>query len=332
MHYNQFITSIILADMRKRFYFTIVLFFGLVMIGCSARTAKPANGRTVEPSKQDFNLLNRDILSSYSSTFTIQFEGSTRWTYQLKTRKSPMLREFTLHIEGIDKKKNPGDVRLVSDGKTSWMVGPGTDQECVQFPNDAGMDLHLIYPETLLPPPELADLLKYAGEEVVAGVSSRHFAGNAPSAGGWRDVSVDVWQEKNSHWLLKFNLKASGDDQIFGAGNGKLSATYEAAGLGSDPIQPVLGCEIGVPLPDSAVKVVRFPGLASFETTDSIDDIRNFFQTRLTQENWVENEPPAQSNDATVLSYRRDFESVEIHIAPLPESGSKVKLIFTQVK
>jgi outer membrane lipoprotein-sorting protein len=316
----------------NKYFFPIVLLLVFVLSGCSAQANQPTNTHPVDPSKPAFSGLNRDGLGDYSSTFTMQFEGPSPWTYQLKTRISANLREIRLHIEGIKASENPGDIRLVTDGKTSWMIGPGTDQECVQFPNNQGMDPTGIYPESLIPPQELASLLQYTGEETVAGATTLHYSGSARMAGGWQNVLVESWQEKTSQALLKFTLQANGNDQIFNAGAGTLTARYEAAGLGSAPIEPVKGCEISVPLPDSAQNFVRLPGLASFDSDAEVGEIQNFYQSSLPQENWTENEPPAQSDGATILSYRKDAEGVEIHIEVDPAGGCKVKLIFMQAQ
>jgi hypothetical protein len=316
----------------KKHFLPIIFLLVMTLTNCSAPAGQSENKGQVIFSKPALTSLNRDALNSYSSTFTVQFEGPTRWMYQLKTRKSQSLREISLHIEGIKKIENPGEIRLVTDGTTSWMIGPGTDEECVQFPNNQGMDPTLIYPETLLPQQEILNMLRYSGEETVAGILNQHYSGSASSAGGWQNVRVDTWQDKTTKALLKYNLDATGNDQIFGAGEGKLTARYEAAGLGSAAIEPVKGCEISAPLPDAATKIVRFPGLASFESAAGVDAMRNFYQSRLPQENWAENEPPTQSGTVTVLSYRKDAEGLEINLEALPGGGCKVKLIFIQNK
>jgi hypothetical protein len=316
--------------MRKWLLFLTL--FGIILFsGCSTPAANPTDApgqsQGAGPAAPTFTALNRDVLKSYASTFEVQFEGPTSWTYQLKTRKSAALREVSLHIEGIDKAKNPGDVRLVTDGTTSWMIGPGTDNECVQFPNNQGMDPTLLYPEMLVSQAELASLFKYIGEEQVANTTSLHFAGKAPTVSGWSDAQVDAWQDKSSRALLKFSMQAGGKDKFFGTGDGRLKATYEASGLGA-AIEPVKGCEISVPLPDSAALFVRLPGMASFDSTASVEEIAAFYLTQLPAQGWAEKAPAAANEGATILSYQKGAEQVEVHIELDPAGGSKVKLLF----
>lgn len=300
----------------------------------SSRTADPASGSTqnASPGKPAFTDLNRDTYSSYFSKFEVQFEGPQRWRYELRTRRSPALREFNLHMEGFDRAANPGDVRIVTDGKTSWMIGPGTDEQCVQFPNNQGMDPTLLFPEMLVSNKNLAALLAYQGEESIGGIAALHYSGSAPAVGDWKDARIDVWQDKAGKGLLRFAMQASGADPFFGKGAGRLTAQYEASALDVAEIAPVQGCEISVPLPDSAAMFVRLPGLASFESPAGLDEMRKFYQTRLAQGNWSEKEPPEQGESVVVLSYQRDNEAVEIQIETVAGGGTKVKLIFLEEK
>lgn len=320
--------------MRK----SILILLSLVMFllsGCSSgpvasKESAPvgqAASANLNPAKLQITALNRDVQQSYSSTFVVKFEGPKPWTYQLKTRKSTSLREMSLHIEGISGSSNPGDVRLVTDGKTSWMIGPGTDNECIQYPNNQGMDPTLLYPEMLVADKDLAGLFQYAGEES----SSLHFTGKAAALSGWKDAQVEAWQDKSSRALTKFKMQASGTDQFFGTGEGKLTASYDTAGLGA-AIEPVKGCEINVPLPKSAKMFVRLPGMASFESPDELEAIQVFFQSQLPQAGWAEKEPASTAEGATILSYQKNGDGVEIHIELNPDGGSKVKLLFMKAQ
>lgn len=299
--------------------------------GVTAGSGGQAAGPTADP-KAGLAGLNRDNIKSYSSTFVVQFDGPKSWKYRLKTRKSPTLREISLHIDGITGKNNPGDVRLVTDGATSRMIGAGTDNECIQFPDNQGMDPKWIYPESVVSMQDMTAHLKYVGEEKVSGVNTLHYAVSGVSVGKWQNVSLDVWQEKVSKTLLQFNMQASGDDQFFGTGTGKLAANYSVAGLDVAAIDPVKGCEIIVPLPDTAKNFVRLPGMASFESSASIADLRNFYQTKLPAEGWAEKDPPAEMAGSVVLSYKRAADEVEIHIEDGNAGGGKVKLIFIKAQ
>jgi hypothetical protein len=282
-----------------------------------------------EPARiPDQPVFARDAASSYSSEFRMQFSGQKSWTYLLKTHKTPAQREISLHIEGLEGAQNPGDVRQVTDNVTTWMIGPGTDQQCVQFPNGKGMDPTYLYPESLVSLKDLGNALSLVGETKLEGVALQHFYVTGAATGPWKDAIIDLVQEKDSGMLRQFKMTAMGQDPFFSAGLGKMSATYTAGPPDSTAIQSVEGCETGLTLPEPISMYVRLPGMASFESKSSVADLVQFFQTTLPGQNWVEKEPPAQSESATVLSYQRGTDGLEIHIEKNPAGGSKVKLLF----
>jgi hypothetical protein len=308
-----------------------VFIFIFLISGCSpAATTVPTApaGQTPGTVQADPVVFNRDTWDSYSAVFQIQFTGPVNWTYRMKTRKSLAVEEVSLHIEGIDGAQNPGDIRLVTDGKTTRMIGVGTDNECIQYPNNQGMDPTFLSPELLAAPGELGEMLRRIGEEPLAGVMGQHYQTTSTTVGPWNDAQVDIWLEPVSDMLLMFTMKAAGDDPFFGTGIGTLSALYAAGPLEDQTIEPISGCEISVPLPESAAMFVRLPGMASFESSDKADEISNFYQTILPQEAWIENEPLALAGSTSILSYRRGTEVVEIYIDQIASGGSKIQMLF----
>ena len=310
----------------------------LVLSGCAgAQTPTPNQHAVFSPVVQSSGGTGglsapRGVLPAFTATFLIDFKGAETWKYQLQERKTPELHEVSLHIEGPESMKNPGDVRIVTDGSTTWMTGPGTDNECVMFPNGQGMDPTLIYPEHMVPVQNLLGQLAYQKDDPVAGSASRYYRGSALNLGDWKDAQVEVWQGNESSALLQFGMLANGEDKLFGFGQGSVFAHYRVDSLETPTIEPVPGCELSVPLPDSASGLVRLPGLASFESSTPVDQMRDFYASALPQEGWAISEPPAQSEVSTVLSYRRDAEEVEIHLESTEAGGSRVRIMFMDVQ
>ncbi len=265
---------------------------------------------------------------SYSDTFDIHFDGAASWTYQLKTRSVKSLREVSLHIEGLGPQDNPGDIRLVTDGATIWMIGAGTDGACIQFPAHQGMDPSFIVPETLVPLQSLESILGAGSTEEISGKQSLHYSGNGVTLNGWQDAIVDVWQDKANGSLIRMAMQAAGDDPFFGTGSGQLTASYEAVDYVEGTIEPVQGCEISVPLPNKAEAFVRLPEMASFESPQKPAKIVKFYQDALPQAGWSEAEPQSQDGEKIVMSYARGGETVDIQVTPRDGGGSKVKLLF----
>lgn len=272
----------------------------------------------------------REPQGDFTATFTVRFEGASAWAYQQVTRQVGGMREVSLHIDGVDAASNPGDVRVVTDGSTTWMTGPGTDNQCVQFPNNQGMDPTFIYPQSLAPIDELPEMMELVGEEEINGRTAQHYQGSGLAFGAWKDAQVELWQAKDDRALLRFALRVVGTDPFFGAGEGSITANYDAAGPAAGAIEPVGGCEISVPVPASPGNFVRLPGLASYETNAGAAEMQLFYQEALAQEGWVESDAPAESEKALVLSYARGQEEVQIQIEPLPTGGCRVKILFLE--
>ena len=297
--------------------------------GSPARTTpKPATS-TPAPSGVLWSAHSRELPPSYTASFMIQFSGPVTWKYSLQLRKTPALSEKSLHIDGLDRITNPGDLRSVSDGLTTWMSGESTDQECVQFPNNQGLDPKWILPESMVSPAEVSKSLKAGGEETIAGRPSVHYSGSAARIGYWQDARFEVWLDKANQALLQFEMIASGDDEFFWTGKGSLYARYSVESLASPKIESISGCQLSVPLPETAERLVRLPGLASFESKARGEDLRVFYQERLPKDGWKESEPAAQNGKTIVMSYQKGSEKVHISIEPAPSgSGSLVKLNF----
>jgi hypothetical protein len=319
--------------MKKSYWMLpLVIISILFLAACSADTTetavKPVASRTPDTRPSLWSAANQDALGNTASNFLIQFNGQYKWKYTLATRKSAGLTENNLHIEGLDKARNPGDIRSVTDTMTTWMIGEGTDKECVQFPNNQGMDTKWLTPETMVSPRELSANVKLVGEEKMAGRDSLHYAGSAAKVDVWKDARFELWLDKATQALLKLEFLASGDDEFFWTGSGTLYALYTVDNLTPGKIDPVPGCALSVPVPDNATRLVRLPGLASYNSKSALNDLKAFYLDRLPKEGWKEAAPVTQSATAIVLSYQRNAEKVEIHIEAATGGGSAVKLIF----
>ncbi len=281
----------------------------------------PPNTATVAPPATDRN---------YSDSFEMRFEGSAPWVYQLKTRNANGLREISLHMEGLPTKDNPGDIRLVTDGSTTWMNGKGTDNNCIQFPNNQGMDPTFIVPETLFSIQMNESQLGAPAEEEISGRKSLHYSANGLSQSGWTEIGIDAWKDALTGNLMRFNMQASGEDPFFGTGAGKVTASYEVVESVEGKIQQVKGCKIPVPLPSKVEAFVRLPEMASFESPTKPAKIVSFYQGALPKESWSEVDPPSKEGNTTILSYSKDGQEVEIQVTPRDAGGSKVKLLFVK--
>lgn len=272
--------------------------------------------------KDTYRGINLGTLPNYRATYTIVFEGDYTWRYTLVTRYDWELTEYSLNVQGVDAANNPGDIRLVTDGETSWMTGPGTDNECYKFPADLDLGFSFLTPDSLLLPYKITALLSSEGKEKVAGIQTAHYAAEVDTLGGLSDLQIDLWLSDEKTALL-YTLQATGEDPMFNAGEGRLTAKFEVNEIASQEIELVTGCEINFPLPGDAEQVVRFPQMVSYETRATPEYIVNYYQTYLLEEGWVVANPLITTDKGFQMSFSRGDEVV---ILILTVEGETVKV------
>ncbi len=258
--------------------------------------------------------LGLDALEGYRSSFELRFRGDFEWLYQLETRSDGRTVEYRLHLEGLSGESNPGDIRLVDEAGVSSMRGPGTDEECVVFPSDTDLGPVFLTPDDLLDPAGLSEPLVSLGTERIADVETTHYALLQPALGRWRELEVGIWLHELTGAALRYDLKATGPDQLFGAGEGVLTGRFLVEAIGPQNTQPVQGCEIPYPLPDEVERLVKLPGLVSFESRERFEDLAEFYARALDQSGWRPSVDPVFIPDGADLEYERDGEGLRIRL------------------
>jgi len=311
----------------------------LVAVGCSTVPAQPVEQptvsekptveaqNTVEPTlpAATYQGVGLDRLEQYAASFVVSMQTATPWTYQLTLRRSGDVREFSLHLEGVDPAKNPGDVRLVTDGVTSRMLGEGTDNFCMQFPSAMPGAPAFLLPDDLITPSELGAQLASVAVEEQDGVQVLRQAASGAALNGWTDVTAEVLALLPDGRVNQVTLTAQGKDVLFGSGEGSLKADYILESTDSQQIEPIAGCEVNLPLSADAASLIIMPGLISYETALYMDDMVKFYAGALEEQGWLKYDTTKSSQDSSVMSYRRGAETLEITIQALA-SGCKVQL------
>ncbi len=302
-----------------------LLLLALLLLTACAPAATPPPTPT-EPALA-YRGLNAPALVSYHTTFLLRFEGESSWSYRLDMRSDGSAREYLLQLEGLSPAKNPGAVRMVSQGGISRMRGEGTDGQCVQFPSDLALGPSFLTPDDLLAPQELAPFFREQGQEQIDGVDTTRYSLNQSGLAGWDEVGIDLWLDPVTGAVLRYDLQASGADPLFESGSGSLSGRYQVNQIGDQAIQPVEGCEIGLPLPEDHRGLLKLPGLIAFESPASLPETVDFYRARLPDAGWSESDDPLVGQQATVLSYERDGEALEINIEQ-SDPGVTVELLL----
>ena len=306
----------------------------LLMLACSSSTPETppsqSGSQTRSQSQTEvppiYTGLNSGELTAYMATYDLNFTGSYDWAYDLITRSDGEVFEYSLHIEGVDLTMNPGDLRMVTDGETTSMSGPGIDNECYLFPSDFELVSAFQNPDDLLSPQVVNEILTFFGEGTIGGFESVHYFAEQPSVGVWQEVQIDIWLNHTETAALRYLFTAAGLDPLFDAGEGQISASFRVTEIGAQDIEPIPGCEIGFPIPESARRLVRFPDLISFESDATAEEVIAFYQEALEFEDWQEVTEPQMGVDAILLTYARGDELLDINIE-IGSSGVSVDLI-----
>jgi hypothetical protein len=253
---------------------------------------------------------NEYAFPAYQAMFIIEFEGSEyEWEYQLTTRTDGSFTEYSLNIVGVDTSMHPGAIRLVTDGNSSWMIGPGTDNHCFRFPNSMDIKMDFFTPDDLIASLLVNAVLEESGEETIEGQETDHYQTRESSLANWSNVSLDIWP-------------------LFDAGVGKLGFRYIIQEIGPQEIEPITGCEINYPVPENSYDLTRFPGLISFKNTQDAETLINFYLEEMPLNGWeMQGQVESQDNLAQIVFQQANNELV---ISITSKDGSTFVEIFEE--
>lgn len=273
----------------------------------------------VPTSYQDFEGIDSSNLGPHRSRFELEFRANEGWQYQLVTRVGQASLERSLRIEGVRDAVIAGDVRMVTEGEIRRMIGPATEDRCLQFPRQLGVNVTFLSPDDVLPAAEMREPLVGLDREEIAGRATDHYALLQEELDGWQDVQAGIWIEPASETVLRYDLRASGWDPFFNAGWGEISGSYLVQEIGAQTIEPIEGCEAPFPLPPNARNVVLVPGVVAFETSWPMQEIGEFYRQQLADTAWRLVEQQESASGALVLKYRRGVEALDITIRQMDE-------------
>lgn len=303
----------------------VLLSLTLLLVTSCAKGGFPGLGRESD-SPQPNHGLRLDPLGDYRASFLVHFEGEADWEYRLETVSHAGVVEKRLHLAGLPLSKNPGDVRLVNKDGVNWMRGSGTDDECMRFPDEFDVGPTFLTPNDIIPPAEIRAPFVRMSEERIAGRSTAQYATMQEDLGDWKAVTLGIWLDEKTGATMRYDIRASGPDPLFGYGEGILEARFEVLSRETSEIEDIPDCEIPFPMPTDASKVFKLADLVAFESALSMDDMVAFYQSGMRTAGWKEESDPEGSEEATLLTYIRREEVVQIKITQLT-NGSSVEIL-----
>jgi hypothetical protein len=105
-----------------------------------------------------------------------------------------------------------------------------------------------------------------------------------------------------------------------------LAARFRVEELGPQTIEPITGCEIDLPVPTDARRLVRLPGLVAFDSPSEPATLVAFFQSQLPAAGWSAAAEPQSTRSSTVLSFVQAGQGLEVNIEAA-STGAHVELL-----
>ena len=225
-------------------------------------------------------------LGPFYSMFLLSFDGSQDWAYQVDVRYDGVAIEYVLEITGIDETHNPGNVRLVNENSTNQMIGPGTDNACVQFPDEMDTGVLFLSPVDIINPDIL--IQNWVMDENQSGLERKaaSYSTSQDYYFGWEDIEAELVVDSETGAILSYSFSAIGNDPLYGFGGGEIRGEFKVMELGPQNIQPVSGCKIPIPIPEDAHNIIILPGLYSFNTALGPVKIDQFYDRELLTTGW----------------------------------------------
>jgi hypothetical protein len=268
-------------------------------------------------------------LGPFYSIFVLNFEGSQDWVYKVETRYDGELIEYSLEIEGVESTKNPGDVRLVNTNGVNQMKGPGTDDLCMQFPDEMNTGVLFLSPVDVVNPDALIQNWEIQENQLYIGRQTSRYNTSQDYYYGWEDIEVTFSIDTATGAMLNYIFDTAGSDPLYGYGGGEIHGEFSVVEVGPQKIKPVEGCEIPIPIPEDAHNLIILPGVFSYETSLGPVKTDQFLAQELLNRGW--GQETAEVNDEIregFLTYSSETQTLTVHIQAInPEDFSEGYLI-----
>jgi hypothetical protein len=290
--------------------------------GSGPTKIQPSKPYTLDLEKGPANLgqlkMNLNQLDAFHGRFVLEFEGQSQWSYRVETRSDGTNMEYQLNVEGLEGGQYLGDVRLVNSMGINLMNGPGTGNECVQFPDSFITEPLFLDPTNFIHLKEFSTPPEETGSDLLLNREAVRYATADTYHLGWRDVSVTFWLDPQTGAVLRYEFQAQGKDPLYLQGDGSLHGVFEVLEIGPQQIESFQDCVIEFPIPDDAAEIIRFPGLISFTTSFGPNRLDSYYTPVFEDAGWVREEPIIiDQTQAGRLEFNSQNRSAIINIAAL---------------
>jgi hypothetical protein len=258
-------------------------------------------------------------LSSYTATLTLTFVdasgGGNDWSTSTVMRASvaPMASQQTFTPTGAA--AGVGSTVITTLGGVTYeQTGDGSCSAEATSPDQV---------PTLHDGPA-ASLIAVFGADAadgatVAGIPAGHYAFDERALGqaGRATSKGELWVASSGGFVVKYIVSTTGGAGYFGDGiNGTITWDYELTGVGQPtPIEIPGGCPRGLidaPTVPDATNVESVPGVLSYETAATTNDVVSFYGSELAKVGWVATGDPTVGATEATVGFQRLGETLTL--------------------
>lgn len=303
-------------------------------------TATPEPGAASVESNVDFGLGAFNFpdteagltgLSSYKATLTLTFDGTEsgqaqQWskTYVMLATQDPAAHQLTIEKTGAD------SVFMAEvDGASYERRGENVCTATVLEERD---------PLTgrFEPARFLSSVIgaEGAGSETVNDVTANHYTFDE-RAFGQLDIAQstgEMWVASDGGYIVKYLLTTKGTSDYFGEGvEGTLTWDYELTDI-NQPVTITLAdaCPAGLvnaPLLPDASNILNMPGILTYDTSTSLQEITAFYQREIPKMGWELVGEPTITDTTALLDFIQGDQTMAILIT-IGDTGTTVHVVL----
>ena len=288
-----------------------------------------------------------ESLASYRARFTFSFEekdddgkerkGSLEFVQEVIAESKD--KHIRMAGAGLgDEASEGGAFELFTVGGVSYIYSMDDGvARCISFSSDESES----NPAAMFKPNDVLGGLNKARlverSVTVNGVKTDHYVvdQSGMDAGVFSAASGDIWVAQDGNFVVKYTGTATGKVELLGSdANSTVTWNYqleEINTLSSIELPPECVAQKpadDIPVPAGATDKGQFGGMITFKTTDTAEQVAEFYQAEMPAQGWTEGEA-SEFGGIRTLSFTKDDRSLSIMISP-GDDGTSV--IITEKK
>jgi hypothetical protein len=312
----------------------------------STQAAAPGDGTPVTFGPGDYQLVDPAVgianLSGFRATLTASFDGTREgvpesWvqTEVAEVSRDPQIAAFNGERTGTGAftllNLTMGGVQYVRDAAGRCIARAATTATDAA-PDDFALRGH---PVELLP--ALIGGVE-VGPETVGSLDTMHYRFDESALGLASPVTAtgDVWVAQAEGHVVRYSLIIDGATPYLGLSvSGRYTLEYELQLSNELPEATVpADCPAGavdVALPDGATEIIASPGMQTYSTELTEEELQPWYDSQLVAAGWTEVTAPLISAGAALLTYERQGERLVVSMSPGANATAVIVLLTRSV-